>query len=182
MTRKFGSMGKLGAYKVDLKGQEEAEASYNWLVDSDFFSTLDVEDVRNGHVSVDMTVTKASGEYELDFELKGDVVVPCDRCLDDMSLDIETNGELKVRLGEDFADDGDVIVVPESDGTINVSWYIYEFIALAIPIKHVHAPGKCNREMTEQLDKHRAPEMGDDEESGQIDPRWADLEKLNIED
>lgn len=174
-------MGKLGAYKVDLKGQEEAYASYNWLVDSDFFAALDVEDVRNGHVSVSLDVTKSSGEYELAFKLNGTVAVPCDRCLDDMDVDIDTTGELKVRLGEDFADDGDVIVVPETDGTINVSWYIYEFIDLAIPIRHVHAPGKCNKEMTDQLAKHKAPDMENGDGEAPVDPRWAELENLNFE-
>lgn len=102
-------MGRLGAYKIDLKGQEDAVAAYEWLVDSDFFAALDVEDIHNGHVAVDLSVTKVSGEYDLSFRMKGDVSVPCDRCLDDMSIDIDTGGELKVRLGADFADDGDVV-------------------------------------------------------------------------
>ncbi|MCQ2066556.1 MAG: DUF177 domain-containing protein [Bacteroidaceae bacterium] len=173
-------MGRLGAYKVDLKGQEGAEASYEWLVDSDFFAALDVEDIRRGRVSVQLTVTKASGQFNLSFTLNGSVVVPCDRCLDDMDQEIDTTGELKVRLGADFADDGDVVVVPEQDGTVNVAWYIYEFISLAVPIKHVHAPGKCNKEMTEQLSRHSAPD--EDGEDAPVDPRWADLENLNIED
>ncbi len=176
-------MGKLGAYKVDLKGQKDAVASYQWLVDSDFFSALDVEDIRSGRVDVSLEVTKVSGQYELDFAIKGYVIVPCDRCLDDMSQEIETTGDLKVRLGDDFADDGDVVVVPEVSGDINVAWYIYEFISLAVPLKHVHAPGKCNQEMSEQLSRHKAPEDGEDEQGKEtVDPRWADLENLNIED
>lgn len=175
-------MGRLGAYKIDLKGQEDAVAAYQWLVDSDFFAALDVEDIHNGHVAVDLSVTKVSGEYDLSFRMKGDVSVPCDRCLDDMSIDIDTGGELKVRLGADFADDGDVVVVPELEGTINVSWYIYEFISLAVPLKHVHAPGKCNREMSEQLEKHIVSDVENSEVDGQVDSRWAELEKLNFEE
>lgn len=183
MPRKIGYMGRLGAYKVDLKGQEDAVASYNWLVDSDYFAALDVEDIQRGRVSVNLTVTKVSGQFELAFVLKGSVIVPCDRCLDDMTQEIDTTGDLKVRLGADFADDGDVVVVPEDDGTINVSWYIYEFISLAVPMKHVHAPGKCNKEMEDRLSMHSSSdeEDGSDGES-QIDPRWAGLENLNIED
>lgn len=175
-------MGRLGAYKIDLKGQEEAAATYQWLVDSDFFAALDVEDIRNGRVTVDLSVTKASGEYNLSFNLKGVVSVPCDRCLDDMDIDIETDGSLKVRLGADFADDGDVVVVPELEGTINVSWYIYEFISLAIPLKHVHAPGKCNKEMNEQLEKHIVSDIDGGDVDSQVDSRWAELEKLNFDE
>ena len=177
-------MGRLGAYKIDLKGQKEAEASYEWLVDSDFFSALDVEDINRGRLTVNLVVTKVSGQYELAFSLNGYVVVPCDRCLDDMDQEIDTTGVLKVRLGADFADDGDVVIVPEEEGMINVAWYIYEFISLAIPLKHVHTPGKCNSEMTRQLDLHSAPDEdgGAENGNGPADPRWADLENLNIED
>ena len=172
----------MGIYKIDLKSQEQAETSYNWLVDSDFFAALDVEDIRNGHVSVDLTVTKSnSREFELAFVLHGDVDVPCDRCLEDMPIDIDTDGTLTVRLGDDFADDGDVIVVPEADGSINVSWYIYEFISLAVPLKHVHAPGKCNKEMTEQLEKHTSPDFDDNgERPANVD--WSGLENLKFEE
>lgn len=34
-----------------------------------------------------------------------------------------------------------MVIVPEEDGYINVAWFMYEFIALSIPMKHVHAPG-----------------------------------------
>lgn len=174
-------MGKLGAYKVDLKGQKEASAAYDWVVDSDYFAALDVEDIRRGRVNVSLDVKKLSGQFVLSFILKGEVIVQCDRCLDDMAQEIDTTGELKVRLGDDFADDGDVVVVPEKDGTINVSWYIYEFISLAVPLKHVHAPGKCNKAMTEELDKYAAPEEGMDAEV-QSDQRWSELENLDLDD
>ena len=37
---------------------------------------------------------------------------------------------------------------------INIAWFLYEFIALNIPMKHVHAPGKCNKGMVGKLSKH----------------------------
>jgi uncharacterized metal-binding protein YceD (DUF177 family) len=174
-------MGRLGAYKVDLKGLENDWSSYNWTVDQDFFSLVEGEDVQKGKVSVDLKVEKKSGIYHLSFNLNGTVIVTCDRCLDDMSLNIETTGALKVKLGADFADDGDMIIVPEDDGTVNVAWYIYEFITLAIPLKHVHAPGKCNKDMMEKLDEHLSTEEGESEvpeESGRTDSRWDELKNI----
>lgn len=173
-------MGRLAAYKVDLKGLTEGSAHYDWVVDGDFFAALDVEDIQNGNLRVAMDVEKESGMYILDFSLRGNVIVPCDRCLDDMTLDIETSGSLKVRLGEDFADDGEVVVVPEEDGTINVAWYVYEFISLAVPLKHVHLPGMCNKVMAEKLDALSVD--GEETGDGGTDPRWAGLENLNLED
>ena len=62
---------------------------------------------------------------------------------------------------------------------------------LAIPIKHVHPAGKCNRAMSQILRQHRAEDIEDGEllegedvygEGGEsatdIDPRWEQLRKL----
>ena len=172
-------MGRLDKYNVELKDLKEVQARYQWTVDQDFFAIVEGEEVQKGKVDVTLTVTKESALYHLNFEIAGTVIVTCDRCLDDMPLGISNSGELKVRLGEDFADDGDVIIVPEDKGIVNVSWYIYEFIALAIPMKHVHAPGKCNKGMMEKLDEYEASENEDGELSGgATDPRWDDLKNI----
>ncbi|MCQ2064803.1 MAG: DUF177 domain-containing protein [Bacteroidaceae bacterium] len=176
-------MGRLSAYNVELKGLKEKQASYQWTAGDEFFAIVEGEEVQKGKVNVDLTVTKASGSYVLSFSLNGFVIVTCDRCLDDMTLDIDTTGELKVRLGADFGEEGDVIIVPESDGSVNVAWYIYEFIALAIPIKHVHAPGKCNKGMMEKLDEYSSPDDPDAAADGNQagDSRWDELKNMNFE-
>ena len=49
-------------------------------------------------------------------------------------------------------------------------WYLYEMVALEIPIRHVHPEGECNAEVMNRLN-------GADKER-QTDPRWAALEQL----
>ena len=80
----------------------------------------------------------------------------------------------------------------EDNGILDLSWLLYEQIALAIPIKHVHAPGKCNVVMTEKLSELLPYGNSDDEEwsaarssdednddgDNNIDPRWSALLKL----
>jgi uncharacterized metal-binding protein YceD (DUF177 family) len=61
-----------------------------------------------------------------------------------------------------------------------MSWLIYEFIVLAIPIKHVHAPGKCNPAMSQVLEELSADRSSDEVSNQPIDPRWSALEKLKI--
>ena len=130
----------------------------------------------------------------MNFHIEGFVVVPCDRCLDDMELPVETDDTLKVKLGLEFSDEDDMVIVPEEDGYINVAWFMYEFIALSIPMKHVHAPGKCNKGMMGALNKHlrtsadeedemddflNEEEMTDEpSEAREIDPRWNELKKI----
>ena len=158
-------------------------------MDNLFLSELDAPEVQKGKVDVTLKVRKTSGVYQLDFHTEGHVVVICDRCLDEMEQPIETDDRLRVKLGAGYSEDDDMVVVPEEDGYINVAWFIYEFIALSIPMKHVHAPGKCNKEMVDKLSKHLRTvkdEEDDDfedmeeaqEEPREIDPRWNELKKI----
>ena len=68
----------------------------------------------------------------------------------------------------------------ENEGILDLAWLIYESIALAVPIKHVHAPGKCNAAMTEKLNELSATRSGDETESKAADPRWAKLAELKL--
>ena len=162
---------------------------YNYQLDNQFFTDLDAPEVQKGLVNVSLKVRKTSGVYELYFHSEGKVIVTCDRCLDEMEQLIETDDQLKVKLGADFSEINDIVIVPEEDGYINVAWFIYEFIALSIPMKHVHAPVKCNKDMVNKLSKHlrvqkdESDEMEDveestSEESQEIDPRWNELKKI----
>ena len=164
-------------------------AEYQYQLDNQFFLDLDAPEVQKGQVNVLLKVRKTSGVYQLDFQTEGKVMVICDRCLDEMEQLIETKDQLKVKLGVDFSEVDDIIVVPEEDGYINVAWFIYEFIALSIPMKHVHAPGKCNKDMLNKLSKHLRVSSDDVEDGFEIskedlnepqviDPRWNELNKI----
>ena len=63
-----------------------------------------------------------------------------------MDQAVDTHGRLVVKFGSAYSEESDeIVIIPESEGEINIAWFLYEFIALAIPIKHVHPPGECNR-------------------------------------
>ena len=177
-------MGRFDKYNVDLKGLKVSTLKLEFDLDNGFFADIDGEDFQKGTVKAYVTIEKKRDIFDFSFALNGTVVVPCDRCLDDLEIDFETENNLKVRLGDDYADEGDVVIVPEQDGDFNVAWYLYEFIVLALPMKRVHAPGKCNHEMTGKLKKHSAGEASDecDGEEQEIDPRWASLKNLQIEE
>ena len=38
-----------------------------------------------------------------------------------MELPVSTSDKLKVKLGSSFAEEGDIVVVPEEDGYINIA-------------------------------------------------------------
>ncbi len=178
-------MGRFDKYNVDLKGLKAEPLVLEFALDNAFFADIDGEEFQKGSVKAVVKARKNRDVYDFDFELAGTVVVPCDRCLDDLEIEVATTNTLRVKLGDEYADDGDMVVVPEQDGDLNIAWYLYEFIALALPMKRVHAPGKCNREMDGKLGKHmhggQNADEGDDSAVA-TDPRWDILKNIQIEE
>ena len=187
-------MGKFEKYKIDLKGLEDSNMTFEYELDNRFFMDIDAPEVSKGkaHVVLDVKKQAAGNAFELKFVIEGTVVILCDRCLDEMDQPVTASDKLLVKFGADYAEDGDWVIIPEEEGVINVAWFIYEFIALAIPMKHVHAPGKCNKAMAGKLSKHLRVSADDDDIAGvemeededlestsQIsDPRWNELKKI----
>ena len=173
-------MCSLEQFKIDLKGLTAEVTTLDFDLDNAFFNALDETEVESGSLHVSLSIRKASGFFELLFHTVGTVDIVCDRCLDLMEQPIETDNRLVVKFGSTGSEDDDTVIVDENEGILDTSWFIYEFIALAIPIQHVHAPGKCNPAMTKALEELSADRSGDEESSQAIDPRWEKLKDLKI--
>ncbi len=192
-------MGKFSQFKLPLKSLPKGTHEFEYHLDKEFFKNMESEDVRDASVDVKLQVTYANDVYTLAFEMKGTVTVPCDRCLDDLELEIDTTYGVKVKYGDDYREDADdLIEIPESDNYLNIAYMIYDTVSLAIPIKHVHPLGKCNRAMSSLLKKHRASTPGDPDteleenlieeidsmpdtavdDQPATDPRWDKLKEL----
>ena len=144
-------MGRLGTYKVELKGLKEASATYNWVVGNDFFALVEGEDVQKGNVNVQLTVTKEAGLFNLDFELEGNAIVSCDRCLDDLTLEAEATGVMVVYFGdEDKPFDGEEVTLQRGD-EFSIAQFVYDSIMLDLPIVRMHEPEDCKPEMLARI-------------------------------
>ena len=143
-------------FRIDLKNLSPSTIyKFDYLLDNDFFERIEGPEVRQGKVTVALSVLRVASTFELNFRLNGVITVDCDRCLEDMEIPIETINRLIVTLGKRYAETSDEqVIVSEEEGFINIAWYLYEFIALAIPLKHVHGPGGCNEVMVSKLKEH----------------------------
>ena len=172
-------MTSLETLKIDLRNVQDTTVEVSCALTDKYFQSLDDAEIQSGSINAQLSIRKAAvGEFVLTVNISGSVRVSCDLCLDDMEQPVEGNATYNVSLGQENSDDGETIVVDENQGVLDCSWLVYETIALAVPIKHVHAPGKCNAAMTEKLNELSAARSGDGTEEGDIDPRWAGLKKL----
>ena len=168
--------------KIDLKALNEAETLREFQLDDLYFEALDHSELEHGSLHVSVSIRKATGFFDLSIHTEGSVTVSCDRCLDDMQQPIEADNRLTVKLGPAYAEEDDAITIDEEEGILDLTWLVYEFIMLAIPIKHVHAPGGCNSAMTQKLEELSGAARSGEEEAEAVDPRWEALKGLSLQD
>ena len=151
-----------------------------WELDDSFFQQLEGAQLQRGSLHVSGSIRKAVGFFELQLHTVGTVEVTCDRCLDLMRQPIGADLNTTVKLGTEDSYDDDVITVDETQSVLDTAWLIYESIALAVPIRHVHQPGDCNVAMSEKLQQLSAARSSDADAQDNIDPRWAKLKNLKV--
>ena len=181
----------------------EGTQEFAYHLDKQFFVNMESTDVHDANLDVRLTVVHKHDLYKLDFHITGTVTLICDRCLDDLILPIDVTYAISVKYGDDYDETDELLIIPQTDLTLNVSYMIYDTVSLAIPLKHVHPMGKCNRAMSALLRKHRAVKddedaelaeslidemesMPDDDDDGPsepkaTDPRWDGLKKLSAD-
>ncbi len=169
-------------YRIDLKSLTADETHLHFTLDDAYFRSLDGAQVQSGNLESTLTIRKLSSFFEFLFSTAGTVSIPCDLCLDPMDQPISAENRVVVRLGETASDDDDMITVDANNPIIDVAWLIYEFIVLSIPIRHIHAPGKCNDAMTQKLRELSAARSSDADTPNAVDPRWSALSKLKSDD
>ena len=149
-------MGKFSQYKVQLSSLADGHYEQDFILDTQFFKNMERDDIQQADVKAHLDLTKKHDAYQMVFTCRGAVQVPCDRCLDPLVLDIDTGYSLTVKYGPEYNDDqDDVLVIPYDDTFLNVAYILADTVLLAVPLRHVHAPGKCNKAMSAVLHKHR---------------------------
>jgi uncharacterized metal-binding protein YceD (DUF177 family) len=168
-------------YNIEFKGLKEGLHDFEFGADNKFFAHFEESLVENGEVTVKVILEKRSSFIKLHCEIEGWIELTCDRCLEDYQQTITNDTEIFVKFGESAYDDGEnVMWVDPEEHHINLAQIIYEYIALSIPLRHVHPKnndGKraCNKEMIQKLKDYMHPENEDDTVT---DPRWDALKKL----
>lgn len=169
-------MGKFTEYKIPLKSLQKGRHTFNFHLGKTFFVDMESADVRDADLDTTVVIDYNGDLYNVDFAVKGNVTLLCDRCLDELTWPVDATYNISVKYGDNYNDDSDTLLeIPFSDNDLNVAYMLYDTVSLAIPIKHVHPQGKCNRAMTTILNKHRANDEYDDELIDDID----DLDDVN---
>ncbi len=161
---------------------------YNYELGSDFFSAYENEKLTNGKVHFHVKMEKNERFMMFHFSFSGKVETVCDRCLGELEIPVEGQATLCAKISDsEESDSEEVVVLPEKESKIDLAQWLYEYVAVAIPIRCVHADDAegnptCDPEMMKYLtpDDEEGWQKADGDENAEeeIDPRWAALKEL----
>ncbi len=168
---------------VQFSGFKPGIYEYNYRLDGSFFSTFENENLRDGVVDFNVQLEKTERTMMFTFSFSGTVKAECDRCLGEIDVPVEGEETLCVRFSDtEQSDNEDVAILPEGAYQIDLAQWMYEYVAVAIPMQHVHPDDEeghptCDPEMLKYLGKGRADDNDGTSENptDEVDPRWAKL-------
>ena len=140
--------------KLNLNRHYSEPETLLFSIHGDMLTNVEKPLVRGGDVEVEVSVRPAAYGLQLGFRVKGTVAVDCDRCLGELVLPIYTEQTLRIKHGDAYCDEGDVVSIPPEQTELDLWPFIYDYIMLAIPLQHTHAEGECDQEMEDELRKY----------------------------
>ena len=173
-------------FLIPFVGLKLGKHQFEYQINKEFFEDYDYDEFESCDIKVNVVLEKKSTMLELHFKHKGTIHVPCD--LTSEMFDFPIKGKIKVivQFGEDFNDDNEeLLILPFGEHQVDVKQYIYEMIALSIPLKKIHPGIKDGTLKSEALDKLNELKVNskelkktDSKEEETTDPRWDQLKKL----
>ncbi|WP_394776995.1 YceD family protein [Flavobacterium sp.] len=176
-------MSKSKEFLIPFMGLKLGKHHFEYQISNAFFENFDYEEFQSSDIKVGLVLDKKSNMLELEFKHKGAVNVPCDLTGEDFDLPIKGKMKLIVRFGDEFNNDNEeLLILPHGEHELDVAQYIYEMIALSVPLKRVHPgvkDGSLQTEALKKLNELTVKEVKEESKKEEdIDPRWDKLKKL----
>jgi uncharacterized metal-binding protein YceD (DUF177 family) len=175
-------------YDIAFVGLKPGTHEFEYTIDEKFFVEYQEQDFRNCTALVKLALEKQNGFMLLKFEVGGKLEVTCDRCGNDLPLELWDEFNIVVKMVEEpdvmngQEEDPDVYYISKGESHLHIADWIYEFINLSVPMQRMCADDEmggphCNKEVLEMLKKL------EEQKQPESNPLWKGLEKFkDLED
>ena len=159
---------------IRFVGLKSGVYKYDFTLDNTFFEDCENEEIIGGKVNYDVKMERMAHQIMFTFVFEGEVTTRCDRCLGEMEVKMEGEEHLHVRFSDtEVSEDEETVILPESANEIDLTPWLYEYVAVRIPLQHMHPDGGCDPEMVKYIGMEECPRA-----EGETDPRWDALKEL----
>ena len=177
-------MSRRREFEIAFVGLKPGIHEYSYSINDKFFDAFQQQDFRNCKAHVKLWLDKKSSFMLLKFEIGGSMEVTCDRCNNNLPLELWDEFSITVKMVDEpelmngQEDDPDVYYISRNESHINIANWIYEFVNLSLPMQKTCGYEKmngphCNAAVLDML-KKLEPEENNKKEN----PIWKGLEKF----
>ncbi len=171
-------------YEIAFVGLKPGEHHFSYEISDKFFEDFQQQDFSNCKAVVKLTLDKKTGFMLCKFDVDGHVELICDRCGNNLRIQLWDEFNLVVKMVDDpdvmndREEDPDIYYISKNESHLHVADWIYEFINLSIPMQRrckedeVGGP-QCNLEVLEKLKK-----MEEDAKSAETSSIWKGLDQF----
>lgn len=169
-------------YDIAFVGLKPGFHDFQFEIKDKFFEAYGPQEFTNCKAIVNLKLEKNTGFMMLRFEVGGTATVLCDRCGNEIPIQLWDDFKLIVKLVDDAQslnereEDPDVFYLNRTDNFLHLADFIYEFVNLSVPTTHLCPPdaageSTCNQEVLKKLQQMRP-------EDHNANALWKGLEKL----
>lgn len=175
----------LKEFKISFSGLALGKHDFSFEIDKNFFDCFDYSIVKDGKLTAQVELEKKSNMMIADFHIMGDLSLNCDVCLENFDMPIEIEEQLIVKFQSQEEEDlevDEILVLSRQEYEFSIADFLYEQITLAVPhyikCEELNENRSCNSEMKAVLEK-LSPQVPEENEEQQLDPRWEALKNIN---
>ncbi|MGE5519855.1 MAG: YceD family protein [Candidatus Dadabacteria bacterium] len=169
-------------FEIAFVGLKPGDHEFNYSVNDRFFEDYGEQDFKNTAANVKLLLEKNNSFMRLRFEIGGKTDVTCDRCSNELPLQLFEEFTVTVKMTDEpevmneQEEDPDVFYISRGESHLDVKDWIYEFVNLSIPMQktceYENMDGPfCNPAA-------RAILKNKQEEEKKENPLWKGLEKF----
>jgi uncharacterized metal-binding protein YceD (DUF177 family) len=170
-------------FEIAFVGLKPGVHEFNYEIDDRFFEDYQEQDFRQAQATVRLLLEKSNSFMILRFEIGGKAEVTCDRCNNELPIELFEEFTVTVKMTDDpelmndQEEDPDVYYISRGESHLDVKDWIYEFINLSIPMQktceYENMDGPyCNPAAREMLNNMRP------DDAPKENPLWKGLEKF----
>lgn len=170
-------------YDIAFVGLQPGIHHFEYKVDDRFFEAYNEQDFKDCTATIKLTLEKNNSFMMLKFEVDGQLKAACDRCGNDLPIQLWDEFNIIVKLVENpeqmnnEEEDPDVYYISRTDSLLHVKDWIFEFVTLSVPMQKMCSEAEmggpnCNQKVLDMLKNINA------ENKETNNPIWKDLDKF----
>ena len=170
-------------FEIAFVGLKPGVHEFSYTVDDRFFEEYNDQDFRNVQAVIKLMLEKSNGFMILRFEIGGKAEVTCDRCNNNLPMQLFDEFTVTVKMIDDpeimneQEEDPDVYYISRGESHLDIKNWIYEFVNLSIPMQKTCEYENMDGPYYNAAAREMLKNMKRDENAG-ANPIWKGLEKF----